>query len=88
MEDSRAIGRAATKGSKLKIIDAVAAIIRRIFEEFANGRSCIGIWKELNLENTALPRSRSKKWGPDAIKRILRNEKYLEHRQQPSVQPL
>lgn len=80
-DDPNAIGRAATKGTKLEIDEGEAAVILRIFELFASGYSMWNICVTLNREGIPSPRSVQKgiadaAWSRDAIKRILHNEKY------------
>jgi site-specific DNA recombinase len=76
-----AIGRAATTGSMLEIVEVEAVIIRRIFQHFADGYSSWNIAVKLNLETVTSPRnSQSGKhkgeWSGDTIKRMLHNKKY------------
>ena len=67
---------------KRKINDSEAAVLRRIFEEYANGKSPIAIAKSLNAEN--IPGPTSKGWAPSTIHGhrqrctgILNNELYI-----------
>jgi DNA invertase Pin-like site-specific DNA recombinase len=75
-ETPNAIGRAATKGTRLEVIESEAVIIRRIFLQYANRDSMMRICRQLNLENVPWPHCYHGKWGVDAVKRILHNEKY------------
>jgi hypothetical protein len=80
-DPDHAIGRAATQGTKLEVVEREAEVIRRIFRLFADGYSMWNIAVKLNLEKVPSPRNarsgmQNSEWGRDAIKRILHNEKY------------
>jgi site-specific DNA recombinase len=81
-DDPDAVGRATTKGTKLRIEANEAKVIRRIFRMFADGHSMWSICIALNLDKIPSPRSlqlgkSDAAWSRDAIKRILHNRKYL-----------
>jgi site-specific DNA recombinase len=81
LDSGPAIGRAATKGTILEVIENEAEVIRRIFQLYADGHSMWAICVELNLEKVPSPRNvhsgkQTSEWSRDAIKRILHNEKY------------
>ena len=73
-------GRGATVGTHLKIVEAEAVVIRRIFGLFAGGRSRHSISKLLNKEKVPSPKysrkTQDSAWSVDAIERVLRNDKY------------
>jgi site-specific DNA recombinase len=76
-----AIGRAATKGTKLEVVEDQAIVVRRIFELFSEGHSLWRIAVRLNQEGIPRDsqfrsRGNGKGWPNDAIKTILHNEKY------------
>jgi site-specific DNA recombinase len=80
-DSPKSIGRAATKGTVLEVIESEAEVIRRIFQWFEDGDSMMSISRRLNIENIASPRNchsgkQRAAWDPSAIKRILKNEKY------------
>lgn len=80
-DDPGAVGRAATKGTRLKIEESEAKVIRRIFEMFAEGHTMWSICIVFNKEKIPSPRSiqlgkTDAAWSRDAIKRILHNPKY------------
>jgi site-specific DNA recombinase len=79
--DSHAIGRATTEGTWLEVIESEAEVIRRIFNLFSDGYSMWNVCVQLNLEKVPSPGNvrsgkQASEWSRDAIKRILRNEKY------------
>jgi site-specific DNA recombinase len=81
-DDPGAIGRAATQGTKLKVVESEARVIRYIFELFSDGRSIWNICVRLNRDKVPSPRNamagkKDSEWCPDSIKRILRNSKYI-----------
>jgi DNA invertase Pin-like site-specific DNA recombinase len=80
-DDPSAIGRAATLGSRLKIVENQAEVVRRIFKLFVDGHAMWAIARRLNREKVPSPQNvRAGKphseWSRDAIRHILRNEKY------------
>ncbi len=75
---------------RLEPDETAAAYVRRIFEEFAAGKTMYGIAKGLNMENVPSPMKyiqqrdgriysrygESSKWSNNSIRRILQNEVY------------
>lgn len=70
-------GRPRPDGYRMQIEPGEATVIRRIFNEFADGRSESAIVRMLNDEGVAGRRVAAKGWSPATIHRILRNEKYV-----------
>jgi site-specific DNA recombinase len=75
-----AIGRAAT-GTRLEVVEKQAEVVRRIFQLYADGYTLFNIAVRLNKEGIPRDsqfrsRGNGRGWPPDAIKRILHNEKY------------
>ncbi len=68
-------------GHAIEIDAERAAIVRRIFTEYASGRSCAAIASALNAEGVAAPRAHSKRrrpgWVASAIRAMLLNAKYV-----------
>ncbi len=68
-------------GRKIVIDEKGAKVVRRIFEEYRDGGSLLGIAQTLNAEGVPSPRagSRHKRfgWGPSTIRTILYNESYV-----------
>src|SRR5271170_345964 len=73
-------GRFAISGVKLEIIEEEAAVVRRIFEMYAEGTSQATIAKTLNAEGVPAPnppRTRQvRSWCVSSIFEMLRNERY------------
>jgi site-specific DNA recombinase len=73
-------GRPVILGVRLAINEEQAAIVRRIFELYANGSSLKGIAKCLNAEGVKSPQPQqgriSQSWCPSSIRVILRNDRY------------
>jgi len=69
-------GRPRPEGYRMVLEPREAAVVLRIFREFADGRSESAIVRSLNAE--AVPgRLRARNgWSPSTVHRILRNEKY------------
>ena len=69
-----------TRGHRIEIDPDQAAILRRIFTEYVEGGSLLGIAKGLNQDGIPSPRARTrhktKRWGRSSIRAILYNEKY------------
>lgn len=69
--------------NRVEIDEAEAEIVRRIFRDYATGRSGRAIAHRLNEEGVPFPSAPSKRgparrgWGPTSVRCILRNEKYL-----------
>jgi len=73
-------GRFAVSGVKLEIIEEEAAVVRRIFEMYADGNSQTIIAKTFNAEGVLAPqpaRNRQvRAWCTSSIHEMLRNERY------------
>lgn len=59
---------------RFEIDPATAPIVRRIFDEYANGRSALEIYTDLNAEGHRT--SRGNLFNKNSLRRILQNEKY------------
>jgi site-specific DNA recombinase len=68
-------------GVRLEVDDTQAAVVRRIFELYANGFSLKQIAKKLNAEGIPSPQPQlgriQRSWAPSAVRQILLNERYL-----------
>lgn len=68
-------------GVRLEVDDSQAAVVRRIFELYANGFSLKQIAKKLNAEGIPSPQPQlgriQRSWAPSAVRQILLNERYL-----------
>ena len=62
------------KTQNLVIKEPEASVVRRIFKEYASGKGIISIKNDLN--NDGILSSTGKKWKPETIRRMIRNEKY------------
>ncbi len=62
--------------TKYQINDQEAAIVRRIFELYADVHGMITIAKTLNSEGIPSPRKGTGSWAPSSIRAILYNDKY------------
>ena len=73
-------GRPAVSGVRLEINEEQAAVVRRIFQMYANGQGLAMIAKRLNDERVLAPqppRTRPlRAWCPSSIREMLRNERY------------
>lgn len=73
-------GAGRTVGHRIQIDEDQAAIVRRIFSEYAAGGSLTGVAKSLNRDGIPSPRAgtrhKNKGWGPSTIRAMIRNEKY------------
>ena len=54
-----------------------AGIVKRIYEEFTNGKSISKIVKDLNKDNIPTKRGYLGGWNTSTVSRILKNEKYM-----------
>ena len=70
-------GRPRPDGYRMVIEPSEAAIVRRIFQQFSEGRAITAIVKALNAENVPGRRKANRGWTPSTVSRILRNEKYI-----------
>jgi site-specific DNA recombinase len=69
-------GQPRPEGYKMEIEPREAAIVLRVFKEFADGKSQTAIVKVLNEEGVLGPFKEGGKWSPSTIYRMLSNEKY------------
>lgn len=60
---------------RFEIDPATAPVVRRIFEEYAAGRSAVDIYTTLN--NEGFRTSRGNPFNKSSLRRILQNEKYI-----------
>ncbi len=70
-------GRPRPAGYKQRIEPAEAAVVRRIFEEYAAGRSLLHVVQGLNDDGVPLASGRGLGWSSPTVQRILANKKYI-----------
>ena len=70
-------GRPRPEGYKMEIESSEAAIVLRIFREFAERRSKSEIVRRLNTEGVPGRFKSGRGWSPSTISRILKNTKYV-----------
>ncbi len=70
-------GRPRPDGYKMTVEPRQAAVVLRIFREFAEGKSESRIVKALNAEGVSGRRKSQQGWSPATVHRVLRNEKYV-----------
>jgi site-specific DNA recombinase len=70
-------GRPRPDGYTKEINPTEAAIVLRIFKEFADGRSQTSIVQTLNEEGIPGAHRQGNKWSPSTVHRILTSEKYI-----------
>ena len=70
-------GRARPEGHKARIDPDEAAVVLRIFEEYAAGESVSGIVRQLNREAVPGRYRSSKGWSTGSVTRILDQEKFI-----------
>lgn len=58
-----------------QIVEDEAKIVREIYRSYLNGKSLLGIAKDLTAHHVKTPCDR-RKWSPETIRNILTNEKY------------
>ena len=58
-----------------QIVEAQAAVVRRIFEAFVAGRACNGIANDLNCEG--IPAFSGGRWYALTVRRLLKNEAFV-----------
>ncbi|HLV96632.1 MAG TPA: recombinase family protein [Candidatus Acidoferrales bacterium] len=74
-----AYGRAVISGVRLRVDEAQARIVRKIFSLYASGLSIKAVAKRMNGERAESPRprkGREQSWARSSIRVILRNERY------------
>lgn len=72
---SRFLGYDRGPNGEFVVNEEQAKIVRRIYTEYAQGKSSITIADELTAEGIQTPTGKGK-WGPSTVLRILKNEKY------------
>jgi site-specific DNA recombinase len=70
-------GRPRPDGYRMVIDAAEAAVVRRIFDDFASGKSIKLIVRQLNGEGVPGRRRLRGGWSAATVSRILKNEKYV-----------
>ena len=70
-------GRPRPEGYKMTIEAREAAVVLRVFKEFAEGSSESQIVRQLNAEGVPGRRRAKQGWSPATVHRLLRNEKYI-----------
>ena len=70
-------GRERPDGFKHYVKPLDAAVVLRIFEDFANGLSKLGIVQRLNEEGVPAPKRCRSGWNVSTVYRILNNSKYV-----------
>ena len=70
-------GRPRPDGYHMEPYPEEAAVVRRVFEEFASGKALTAIVKDLNADGVPGRRRVAKGWTPSTVSRILKNEKYI-----------
>jgi DNA invertase Pin-like site-specific DNA recombinase len=70
-------GRPRPEGYRMEIDPMEAAVILRIFRDFAEGRSESAIVRTLNAESVAGRRRTRRGWCPSTLHRMLLNTKYV-----------
>ena len=69
-------GKEKPAGALMQIDDAEAEVVRGVFQEFADGRSILGIIKRLNESGFRGRNNKVCRWSTGTIHIMLRNEKY------------
>ena len=72
-------GRPRPEGYKHQVEPLEAAIVLRVFQDFADGQPVLRIVRNLNGEGVAGRFRSSKGWSPSTISRMLANTKYIGH---------
>src|SRR6266852_5209655 len=70
-------GRSRPDGYRMVVDAGEAAVVRRIFQDFADGVGIKAIVKALNAEGVQGRRKLERGWTPSTVSRILKNEKYI-----------
>ena len=70
-------GRTRPEGYKMRIEPDEAAVIRRIYDDFAGGFAINRLVAQLNEEGVLHPKAGGSGWGPATLDRILSNPKYI-----------
>jgi DNA invertase Pin-like site-specific DNA recombinase len=69
-------GKEKPAGALMQINDAEAEVVRGVFQEFADGRSILGIIKRLNESGVRGRKNKVCRWSTGTIHIMLRNQKY------------
>ena len=81
VDEVSVIGADGIPAKRRQINEAEAAVIRRIYQMYADGNSYKGIAKVLNAEHIPPPRKRrgrtSPTWCPSAVREILKRDLYI-----------
>ena len=70
-------GRPRPEGYKMTVEAREAAVVLRVFKEFAGGSSESQIIRQLNAEGVPGRRRAKQGWSPATVHRLLRNQKYV-----------
>lgn len=70
-------GRPRPDGYRMVVEPAEAAIVQRVFTDFAEGKAITAIVKTLNTQGVKGRRRIRNGWSPATVSRLLRNEKYI-----------
>lgn len=70
-------GHSRPGGHKMRINEIEAAVVLKIFTDYAEGKAISLIVNELNNESICCKKGTMKIWGKSTISRILRNKKYV-----------
>ena len=73
---NRFMGYTKDKEGNLIIVPEEAEIIKRIYREYLEGKSLVGIGRDLEKDGI-LTAAGKPRWRPETIKKILLNEKYI-----------
>ena len=73
---SPSAGKPIRKCMQRRINPTEAAIVQRIFEQYASGLGLTRLAKQLNAEQVPPPRGGRRGWAPSAIREMLRRELY------------
>jgi len=73
---NRFLGYTKDENKKLIIVPEEAAVIKRIYREYLEGESLLGIGRGLEADGI-LTGAKKQKWRSETVKKILQNEKYI-----------
>ncbi len=72
----RFMGYTKDEDGNLTIVPEEAEIIKRIYREYLEGQSLVGIGRALEKDGI-LTAAGKPRWRPESVKKILQNEKYI-----------
>lgn len=72
----RFMGYTKDENKRLVIVPEEAEVVKRIFREYLEGASLLQIARGLEADGI-LTAAKKKKWRPESVKKILKNEKYI-----------